>query len=99
MVFTMSLGFKTGGRAKGTPNKRTLEVMLRLENIGCDPLEGMARLAMDASNSPELRGKMYSELAQYLYPKRRATELNIDDQNPCALQVTWISQSRSDLVE
>jgi len=94
----MSLSFKTGGRIKGTPNKRTLEVMLRLENIGCDPIEGMARLAMDPSNSPELRGKMYSELAQYLYPKRRATELNIDDQ-PSALQVTWISQSRGDLVE
>ena len=93
----MSLGFKTGGRAKGTPNKRTLEVMLRLKNIGCDPIEGMARLAMDASNSPELRGKMYSELAQYLYPKRRATELNIDDQNSGTLQVTWISQSQRDL--
>lgn len=93
----MSLGFKTGGRTKGTPNRRTLEVKLLLENIGCDPIEGMARLAMDTNNTPELRGKMYSELAQYLYPKRRATELNIDDQNSGTLQVTWISQSQSDL--
>jgi len=93
----MSLGFKTGGRAKGTPNRRTLEVALRLENIGCDPIEGMVKLAMDTNCSPELRGKMFSELAQYLYPKRRATELNIDDQNSGALQVTWISQSQSDL--
>lgn len=93
----MSLGFKTGGRAKGTPNRRTLEVALRLENIGCDPIEGMAKLAMDTNCSPELRGKMYSELAQYLYPKRRATELNIEDQDSGALQVTWISQSQSDL--
>jgi hypothetical protein len=91
----MSLGFKTGGRVKGTPNRRTLEVALRLENIGCDPIEGMAKL--DTNCSPELRGKMYSELAQYIYPKRRATELNIDDQNSGALQVTWISQSQTDL--
>ena len=93
----MAIGFKTGGRKSGIPNKRTLEVALRLENIGCDPIEGMAKLAMDTNCSPELRGKMYSELAQYLYPKRRATELNIDDQNSGTLQVTWISQSQSDL--
>jgi hypothetical protein len=92
----MAIGFKTGGRKPGIPNKRTLEVALRLENIGCDPIEGMAKLAMDTNCSPELRGKMYSELAQYLYPKRRATELNIEDQDSGALQVTWISQSQSD---
>jgi hypothetical protein len=57
----------------------------------------MAKLAMDTNCSPELRGKMYSELAQYLYPKRRATELNTEDQDSGALKVTWISQSQSDL--
>ncbi|MEI7658898.1 MAG: hypothetical protein WCK33_12625 [Phycisphaerae bacterium] len=62
----MALGFKTGGRTKGTPNKRTVEVMEKLEALGCDPIEGMARLAMDTSNPPELRGRMLSELAQYL---------------------------------
>ena len=93
----MTSGLKTGGRKLGTRNRRTLEVALRLENIGCDPIEGMAKLAMDTNCSPELRGKMYSELAQYIYPKRRATELNIDDQNSGALQVTWISQSQRDL--
>jgi hypothetical protein len=78
----MALGFKTGGRAKGTLNKRTVEVIDRLEALGCDPIEGMARLAMDANNSPELRGKMFAELAQYVAPKRKALELDSGEQQP-----------------
>jgi hypothetical protein len=78
----MALGFKTGGRTKGTPNRKSVEVMDKLEALGCDPIEGMARLAMDTSNSPELRGKMLSELAQYLYPKRKALEVDPAEQQP-----------------
>ena len=70
----MSLGKKTGGRIRGTPNKRTLEIQDRLCSMGCDPIQGMADLAMDANNTPELRGRMYAELAQYVAPKRKAVE-------------------------
>lgn len=70
----MAQGLKTGGRKKGTPNKRTQEIQDRLAELNCDPVEGMAKLAMDPENSPELRGRMYSELAQYVYPKRKAIE-------------------------
>ena len=34
----------------------------------------MATIAADDSHSPELRGRMYSELAQYIAPKRKAIE-------------------------
>jgi hypothetical protein len=76
----MALGKKTGGRRAGTPNKRTAEVTERLEALGCDPIEGMAVLAMDPANSPDLRGRMFAELAQYVAPKRRATEISAADQ-------------------
>jgi hypothetical protein len=72
----MAFGRKTGGRLKGTPNRRTAEVAERLAVLGCDPIEGMARIAMDTSNAPELRGRMYAELAQYVAPKRKALDLN-----------------------
>jgi len=75
----MAFGKKTGGRHAGTPNKRTVELTARLEALGCNPIEGMAQLAMDEANPPELRGRMYAELAGYLYPKRKATEIKIDD--------------------
>lgn len=75
-------GERRGGRLKGTPNRRTLEVQQRLAELGCDPVEGMARLALDESNTPELRGKMFSELAGYVVPKRRAIEHTGADGGP-----------------
>lgn len=65
---------KTGGRVKGTPNRMTKDVMEMLQSLGCNPIEGMARIAMDPNNTPELRGKMCAELAQYVYPKRKSLE-------------------------
>jgi hypothetical protein len=70
----MAVGRKTGGRVKGTPNKGTVAVAARLEAIGCDPIAGMARIAMDINTPIEVRAKLYSELAQYVAPKRKAIE-------------------------
>jgi hypothetical protein len=84
----MALGFKTGGRVKGTPNRRTVEVIEKLESLGCDPIEGMAKLAMDPSNAPELRGRMFAELAQYIAPKRKALEVDpVEQQAPVIFQL------------
>jgi len=85
----MARGFKTGGRTKGTPNRKTVEVVERLAALGCDPLEGMAALAMDASNPPELRGRMYAELAAYLYPKRKAVEHSAED-GTASITFSWM---------
>ncbi len=65
---------KTGGRQKDTPNKATQDVAARLKELGCDPIEGMATLALDPNNTAELRGRMFAELAQYIAPKRKAVE-------------------------
>ena len=67
-------GEHRGGRRAGTPNKVTIEVITKLNALGCDPIEGMARIAMDEANAPELRGKMFAELAGYIAPKRKAIE-------------------------
>lgn len=75
----MARGRKTGGRTKGTPNKDTSDLVERLRVLDCDPLEGMVQIATNEAYAPELRGRMYAELAQYLYPKRRATEVKVDD--------------------
>ena len=67
-------GEHRGGRRAGTPNKVTIEVITKLNALGCDPIESMARIAMDDANPPELRGKMFAELAGYIAPKRKAIE-------------------------
>jgi hypothetical protein len=64
------------GRPKGTPNKKSVEVAEKLAALGCDPLEGMARIAKiaEAEQDYALAGAMHKELAQYVAPKRRAVE-------------------------
>jgi hypothetical protein len=56
-----------------------MEVRDVLYRLGCNPIEGMARIALDEKNAPELRGRMYAELAQYVYPKRKAVEQSFVD--------------------
>lgn len=64
------------GRQKGTVNKKNLDVIQKLAELNCDPLEGMAIIAKKAmeSNDYALAGNMYKELAQYIAPKRKAIE-------------------------
>ncbi len=42
----MAQARKTGGRTSGTPNRKTQAVIDHLEALGCDPIEGMAKIAM-----------------------------------------------------
>lgn len=67
---------KTGGRKAGTPNKIKASATELLNEIGFDPLRGMAVLAKDDSVPVAIRSRMLAELAQYVYPKRRSVELS-----------------------
>lgn len=60
------------GRKKGVINRATVAAIL--DDLGCDPIQGMARLAMDTKTRPELRGRMFAELAKYRWPQLRAIE-------------------------
>ena len=83
----MARGKKTGGRVAGTPNRRTADAIERLERLGCDPIEGTAVIAMDPSNAPELRGRMYAELAGYVAPKRRALDVSAEAAQPVTIRI------------
>jgi hypothetical protein len=66
------------GRPKGALNKRTLDVIDKLAGLHCDPIAGMALIAMNEKNPVELRARMFAELAQYVAPKRKALEHSAD---------------------
>lgn len=68
---------KTGGRKAGTPNRDKLEVRERLAEMGCDPIDGMAQIAMEAraEGDKHLAGQMYKELCKYSYPQKKAVEV------------------------
>jgi hypothetical protein len=68
--------------------------MERLEALGCDPLEGMAKIAMDQAAPLELRGRMYAELAAYVYPKRKSMEHTGSDTEPLTILVRKFSSPR-----
>jgi len=63
-----------GGRAAGTPNKRTQHAAEILGDLGCDPLRRMAEIAESAETPLDLRCKLYTDLAQYVHPRRKAVE-------------------------
>ena len=65
---------KTGGWKKGTPNRRTQDVIDRLAKLKCDAIEGMAKIALDKDAPLKIRAQMFKELAQYVAPKKKAIE-------------------------
>ncbi len=81
---------RTGGRAKGTPNKRSRLAPSVLE--GClerlrkaklvppsathDPLENMLILALDLETPIEIRAALFRDMAKFCYPQRKAVELS-----------------------
>jgi hypothetical protein len=54
LTFRAGQSGNPSGRPKGSKNKLTLEVLDRLEALGCDPIEGMARIAMDENTELSL---------------------------------------------
>jgi uncharacterized pyridoxal phosphate-containing UPF0001 family protein len=73
-------GNSNSGRKKGVPNKATQEVVDKLKELNCDPIEGLARIAQMAMDEADLKTAKdaYKELAQYVAPKRKAIEIDAD---------------------
>ena len=81
---------KTGGRVRGTPNKRSADLFGKLGRMGCDPMEGLARIALDPDTDVALKVRCFAELAQYVYPKRRAIDVAADPHDGVKVTVDFI---------
>ena len=81
---------KTGGRKPGTPNKQTKAIARKLAKLGCDPIEGLAKIALDPKTEPTLKVRCFAELAQYVYPKRKAVDLATADDSGLRVAVETI---------
>ena len=40
---------------------------------------GLAKIALDPTTKPELKVRYFAELAQYVYPKRKAVDLALNE--------------------
>jgi hypothetical protein len=86
----MAMGYKTGGRQKGTPNKNRAALIERLSErfANYDPVIALAELAQDASVDLSVRLDCHKTLANYLYPKMRSVEwIDQNTTQPIVIQV------------
>ena len=87
----MAKGIKTGGRKKGSLNKRTKEIMDKAAESGPLPLAYMLEVMRDEDALPTRRDDMAKAAAPYIHPKLSSTELTGKDGGP--LQVHLINYS------
>ena len=64
----MATGKKTGGRRKGTPNRRTAEMRAEMAASGEMPLAYMMRVMRDPTTEPHRRDAMAKAAAPYVHP-------------------------------
>lgn len=83
----MAWGKKTGGRQKGTPNKRTAAkqaLVVQATQEGITPLEVMLGAMRDAwaAGDKEAAANFAKDAAPYLHPKLSSVEHKGDPDNP-----------------
>ena len=86
----MAKGLKTGGRKKGVPNKKTLDFLEILqENFNnFNPVIELINISKDKKTPLETKVSILKDLSSYLYPKRKACDINanIDTTKPIIVQ-------------
>ena len=65
-------GNKTGGRQKGTPNKKTRELIELLGDY--NPAESLLEILKSDRVPIDLKIKINLDLMSYVYPKRKSIE-------------------------
>jgi hypothetical protein len=65
----MALGFKTGGRTKGVPNKTTRARAEAAALAGITPLEHMLSVLRDPNAQPARKDEMARAAAPYVHPR------------------------------
>lgn len=64
----MALGKKTGGRKKGTPNKKNADLVAAVRSGGETPLDYMLRVMRDPTVDHDRRDDMAKAAAKFVHP-------------------------------
>ena len=88
------------GRPKGSRNRRSTDIQARLDELGIDPIEGMALIAANRTDELgikddvplNLRAQMYKELAPYVAYRLKAVEMSVEPSDaPTEITVRLVS--------
>lgn len=90
----MAKGKKTGGRAKGTPNKATAARQQEIASSGETPIDYMLRVMRDADADWKRRDWAAQNAAPYVHPRLAATELTGKDGEPIQVETSEIDAAR-----
>ena len=74
----MALGKKTGGRTKGTPNRRTVQREKQAKEFGLTPLDYMLYCLNDETLPVDIRLEAAGKAAPYVH-RKLPTALEITD--------------------
>lgn len=82
---------KTGGRTKGTPNKRTVfQNLPRRVRRGLTPLEYMLRVMRNGRSGHDRRDDMAKAAAPYMHPRLNAIQHTGKDGEPIRVAFTGL---------
>jgi hypothetical protein len=70
----MARGVKTGGRSKGTRNRRTVDTIAKIEASGITPLDYMLSILRNENNAYEVRFQAAQAAAPYCHHRLAAVE-------------------------
>ena len=66
---------KTGGRQKGTPNRKVFDAAEMCERLNYNPLEALAELAK-TTRDEGIKVACHKEVAKYVFIQKRSTEVS-----------------------
>jgi hypothetical protein len=88
----MATGRKTGGRAKGTPNRATAAKVAEIAASGLPPLDYLLSVMRDEENPPQLRLDAAKAAAPYVHPRMSSVEVGNRDPEGFVIQILRFSQ-------
>ena len=88
---SLAIGRKTGGRRKGTANRKNALTRAGVEALcatyGYNPWEAMILMAQNPDTDDTTRFQCHKEIAQFILSKLRAVELSGDQEHPIRLDI------------
>lgn len=83
---------KNSGRKKGTPNKRTQNLIELIEKKfpNFDPIISLIEISQDNETPLELKVNCLKEIAKYIHPQRKAVEIAANSDNEISTKVIFL---------
>ena len=86
----MAIGLKTGGRSKGTPNRRPTYGAVKAMMAGApSPLDFLLDVMRDSKNDIQLRVMAAKAAAPYMHRALKSVEQSGTDGGPQRIIVSW----------